>query len=332
MGRCGTNSSSSGADLAAVEEWLEYRWRQLLYNAISESTRRTYNSGVNKFLNFCGTFGYVVCPANESTLLKFIAFMNESLALSTVKTYLSAIRFLHLYLGFDNPFPQFPRIALVMKGLKRSASPPRKRLPVTPNLLLAILQFLDFKKYEDSMFWAATLVAFFGFLRVSEFTVGGSFDPTIHLALRDIRFDAPVDPEAISIWLKASKTDPFREGCSVEVGATNDQLCPVVALMQYMWMRGGAEGPMFVHKGGRPLSRGWFQGRLQNLLSRAGVSGDYTSHSLRIGAATSAAVLGVPDYMIKTMGRWASDAYKVYIRTPRSAWARTSASLSKASV
>ena len=49
------------------------------------------------------------------------------------------------------------------------------------------------------MFWAATLVAFVSFLRVSEFMVGGSFDPTIHLALRDIRFDAPVDPEAISI-------------------------------------------------------------------------------------------------------------------------------------
>ena len=124
--------------------------------------------------------------------------MNDSLALSTVKTYLSPIRFLHLYLGFDNPFPQFPRIALVMKGLERSASPPRKRLSATPSLFQAIFQFLDFEKYEDSMFWAATLVAFFDFLRVSKFTVGGCYDPTIHLALRDIRFDAPVDPEAIS--------------------------------------------------------------------------------------------------------------------------------------
>ena len=80
----------------------------------------------------------------------------ESLALSTIQTYLSAVRFLHLSLGFQNPFPDFPRIMLVMKGLKKSSVPIRKRLPITPKLLMAIRPLLILSKYDET--------ACFGFL------------------------------------------------------------------------------------------------------------------------------------------------------------------------
>ena len=35
--------------------------------------------------------------------------------------------------------------------------------------------------------------------------------------------------------------------------------------------------------------------------------------SFWVGAATSAALLGIPDYLIRAMGRWSSDAYLLYI-------------------
>ena len=43
-------------------------------------------------------------------------------------------------------------------------------------------------------------------------------------------------------------------------------------------------------------------------------SSSYTSHSFRIGAASSAAVPGLPEHFIQRMGRWTSECFKMYVR------------------
>ena len=47
-------------------------------------------------------------------------------------------------------------------------------------------------------------------------------------------------------------------------------------------------------------------------------------HSFRIGAATTAAAVGVEDSVIKTLGRWESSAYLAYVRIPRECLAAVS--------
>ena len=42
----------------------------------------------------------------------------------------------------------------------------------------------------------------------------------------------------------------------------------------------------------------------------------YNTHSFRIGAATAAAQAHIPEAHIKMLGRWRSDAYQQYIKTP----------------
>ena len=44
----------------------------------------------------------------------------------------------------------------------------------------------------------------------------------------------------------------------------------------------------------------------------------YAGHTYRIGATTTAASVGLPPWLIKTLGRWTSDCYERYIRLPDS--------------
>lgn len=43
----------------------------------------------------------------------------------------------------------------------------------------------------------------------------------------------------------------------------------------------------------------------------------YSGHSFCIGAASTAAAVGVQDSTIKTLGRWQSSAYQLYVQIPR---------------
>lgn len=86
--------------------------------------------------------------------------------------------------------------------------------------------------------------------------------------------------------------------------------------MAYLHRRGPAPGPLFLQENGQPLTRTQLSNFLQSTLSAVGITGTYSGHSFRIGAATTAAQQGLPDHLIKTMGRWSSDAYLLYMRTP----------------
>ena len=74
-------------------------------------------------------------------------------------------------------------------------------------------------------------------------------------------------------------------------------------------------GPFFIFPDGSPLTGDLLNSKIRNLLVSCGVVGDYTGHSFRIGAATTAARVGLTGHLFKTLGRWSSEAYKLYIRT-----------------
>ena len=63
---------------------------------------------------------------------------------------------------------------------------------------------------------------------------------------------------------------------------------------------------------------------ISNLLTVCNIGRDYTGHSFRMGAATTAARVGIPDNMIKTLGTWSSEAYRLYIRSSEDDIARVS--------
>ena len=170
------------------------------------------------------------------------------------------------------------------------------------------------------MLWSAATLCFFGFLRVGEVVAPSDrgYDPEWHLSYSDVRADTRTIPDFLQVTIKASKTDPFRKGVTIFLGRTRNELCPVAASLQYMIQRGGAPGPLFKFGDGRYLTRDRFVSAVRSALNVAGINPSlYAGHSFRIGAATTAAQRGIQDSLIKTLGRWESSAYTIYIRTPR---------------
>ena len=108
---------------------------------------------------------------------------------------------------------------------------------------------------------------------------------------------------------------------NIFLGRTTDEICPVTALANYLTRRPQeAQGSLFVHEDGSPLLKGQFVKKVKRALAHQNIDcSKYSGHSFRIGAATAAAAAGIPDHMIKMMGRWESSAYLLYLRTPREA-------------
>ena len=304
---------------------LDSTWRSLIQGGIAVSTAAQYASGQRKYIRFCNQIGAAPCPASELLVLRFVASCAESLSGFTIQSYLSAIRHLHIINGMDSPIHEFERLRLVVRALKKRSGPKRQRSPVTVGMLLSIKNILVKSSYNDTLFWSMLCTGFFGFMRLSEFTVDGKFNSEFDLALSDLTFSA--DLRSACLRIKSSKTDPFRQGTDILVGKTGSSLCPVAALLEFIRRRSSAEGPLFMFRNGKAASRVWFCKRFKLAVASTGIKGDFTSHSLRIGAATQAANVGLSESIIKSLGRWSSDSFKLYIRTSRNAVIQASKSI-----
>ena len=279
-------------------------------------SRKVYTSAQHCFLDFCA-HDHSLSPsgsalaASEDTLIRFCCHLADTLHHSSIKVYLSAIRSLHVEEGLPSPLVGCLRLQRVLRGIKHhQGSNKRQRQPITIELMHIIFQSLNFSDNNHTMLWAACCLGFFGFLRAGEFTVNSHFNPDIHLTVSDIQADTLVNPGSFRIFIKCSKTDPFRQGCYIYIGAGKRDLCPVRALTQYLHVRGSTPGPLFLLSDGIPLNRQWLSSSIQSILCAAGVPGCYTSHSFRIGAASSAAYRGLPDHLNKTLHSHSRQYYR----------------------
>ena len=159
-----------------------------------------------------------------------------------------------------------------------------------------------------------------GILRAREFTIPSeeTFDPVSHRTFNDVTVDSHTSPSIMRISLKVSKCDPFRRGVDIILGRTYTNLCPVMAILHYLAIKGNADEPLFKFHDGCPLTKPKLVSAFREALSAAYYDwSQYLGHSFRIGAASTAASQGLEDSTIKTLGRWhASNAYLRYIQIP----------------
>ena len=198
--------------------------------------------------------------------------------------------------------------AVQAKGLKR-----KERLPISITHLAKLREVWSSGKsnFDGTMLWA---VASLCFMRSGELTIPTttSYNEGAHLNFSDVTVDCMNNPRILRVQLKTSKTDPFRVGVNIYVGRTGNLLCPVTAILRYMVARGVGAGPFFRFENRTPLTRMMFVYKVKEALTIL-----HTRGSFRSGAATTAVEQGISDATIKLLGRWKSNAYQVYIKTPR---------------
>ena len=260
----------------------------------------------------------------EQSLCRFVAHLfDDHLSLSSIRLYLSALRFFQIRQGGSDPsLDPHARLHYVLRGIARSQ--PRiarpSRLPVSFDILERLYRVWSSlpSQHEATMLWAACTLGFFAFLRSGEFTVVPNSSGT-QLTPSDIRVNDRHNPSYLAVTLRGSKTDPFGAGCTLFVGRSTSHICAVSAVLAYMAIRPPSVGPLFLHADGSPLTRSDLVAAMRSALTGSGLDiSRYSGHSFRIGAATAAARAGLPDSLIQTLGRWRSSAYLRYIRTPQS--------------
>lgn len=85
--------------------------------------------------------------------------------------------------------------------------------------------------HRNVVLWAASCCTrFFDFLRCTEFLTPDDvhFNLQVYLRLDDLVYRHAATPPHVEVWIKVSKTDQFRQGTAVVLGATGSELCLVV--------------------------------------------------------------------------------------------------------
>ena len=121
----------------------------------------------------------------------------------------------------------------------------------------------------------------------------------------------------VKIVITQFKHNPSRQPFEILIERDETSpFCPVKALVDYCRLRGSQPGPLFCHQNIAPVTVNQFNSELSRCLKFCGLdTSRYKGHSFRIGAASHAADKGFSDAQIRTLGRWKSDAFKLYIRS-----------------
>ena len=177
----------------AQEQQLDAELRKYRGHAFAQSTAATYKSQLRAYFRFCLYFGYRPVPCSSHNLLRYVVFLAQILAVSSIACYLNVVRIRHLQRGFPNPLQDTLfkfRKELLMCGIKcLRGNVVRQKLPITPDILQKLHRKLDLLNSLDATFWATCVIAFFSFFRKSTLLIpsASSFDPVKHLHICDIR-------------------------------------------------------------------------------------------------------------------------------------------------
>ena len=201
---------------------------------------------------------------------------------------------------------------MIVAAKKRN--PSDLRLPITSDVLYQLLQVLSgliTSHYELKLLSALYLVCFHGCFRIGELLPKSQSHKGSVVQFRD--FNIASQQEGMILTLHHSKN--LQPGTSTQISISSR--IAIMAMNDFLKLRGIESGPLFSVPGGVPYLRSQFDATLRLAVRACILQGKYLGHSFRIGAATTR---GMSDSQIWQMGHWKSNAFLSYIRQKKCAF------------
>ena len=277
------------------------------------STLKSYFCHFGKWKHFALGNGFKVFPADKEIFSLFLV-ENVSLAYGSLKICVAAVSFFHKVFNFPCPVGSNSMINGYVE--KFSRKPKVVRNPLLVEHMEAVFNYFDFDKC--SLYHLRTIgfmvLGFFGFLRFSDF---------VNLRVCDIVFDQA----KLVIKIPKSKTG-FGQQVVFDLSSFPASFMEIFFrrfrffeyssdFYLFMTMRKYGKDKLMLYRDTK-CSYNVASTALKTVLGLVGVSDPTLKlHSLRIGGATEASRLGVPDFKISRNGRWKSDSSRsLYQRDP----------------
>ena len=217
------------------------------------------------------------------------------------------------------------RLPAMLKGLKRvlGEAPREVRRGVAPQALKRAMDILlDRDNPVHANIRAALSTALQGLLRSAEFACdpGVKFNPLKHLSRADIR---ECSAERLVLMMLPCKNMRHLSGktCPLVIGSGGQYVDAVAEVRNMLAVdpvssEAGVSTPMFRDPAtNSPLRTHHLRDLIRDMMRSEGEDpSQFGTHSLRIGGATALFAAGADETVIRTMGRWSSDCYRLYVR------------------
>ncbi|KAJ6596160.1 hypothetical protein DFH09DRAFT_1024018 [Mycena vulgaris] len=315
VGRSSHGSNLPDSDLALILDVLAQAW--------AEGTAETYGSGLLSFHVYCDSKSVpelARAPAGPTLVAGYISALAGFLSGSTISTYVSGVRAWHLIHGIAwlMNLPELEALLRAADRLTPSSSKRQARMPYTTEILCSLYPHFYLSKPLDAAVWSCLTTLYWATARGGEFTVKTltSFDPAIHVKPDDVsKVTDRNGLEQTNFALPWTKSAPHGE--SVYWAKQNGVSDPEAAFANHLSINSPpAGGALFSHlhgTGRRPLTKTAFRRRLTDAFKAAGIQFIHV-HGIRIGSTLEYLLRGIPLDVMKAKGRWASDAFSIYLR------------------
>jgi hypothetical protein len=260
------------------------------------------------------------CPASPLLVITFISSCAGSYAGSTLANYVFAVKAWHLLHGATWSMND-AEVKAALTGAATLAPPSSKRpkrKPITINLMERIFAKLDLEDAFDSAVAACFSTTFYSVSRTGEFTVPSlnAFDPSLHVKPSDVSNRVDRNNLEVTVF-HLPRTKCAEKGEDVFWSQQDGITDPKINFHNHLRINSPPQdGHLFAYrhnKGYRPLTKRAFLDRINAIAASIGED-NLKGHGIRIGATLEYLLRGVPFEVVKSLGRWASEAFVLYLR------------------